>query len=1210
MLHLALKQCLESVPEVEVNRRQVYMSALKGDHAVVVSEPGWVKSPRFIVSLINSLEEVKGDGFAQVLKNLEAQMKPSTLMVDFIVPEVRESINCTHTVSHSVSTPTGDATGMLSHEQERFWKFFKGLGDPVENEMFRPAAAKTLAKADDVKAGTEPEEYLQDAIDELISTERSYNQQLRILVNTYLDEARKCAKSLFSPFSKYEIRTIFLNVEQILELSTTFLSELSVYEEWVDQQNRSDKHQSADSLDMNLGNICQRNLAMMGCYKQCLINNKKATDLNLTASKRPGYEEYQSLCMRLAGTTSTLSDLLSNPFQRMARYPMLFKSIISRCKPESEIVPGLQEAINTASQISHMEKSFVDQTGLMLRHLTDKVEHCPRDLFSSSRTILGYLDGYETNLLTGERGKAICLILLSDKVMVVSRPSGSSLGTSSGSSHLSGELLFPAEFDEKGNAKDSLTRPGHGASGASLSSSHGRKSSIFHHEHWKFRGWTDILNLKMVCVEQTDPEGLFCMTTTHHQIPQQSKSGGAGRIEDQWEGTRGVMPESLDDRDQFITKFNTALAIAKARAAGNSEEWTARLNVAELELVCNVFTESQYREFSKQRGDVALFYTQPATLPNSSSNLNPTMSGGVKGHAQHQQQQSGQIIDLMSFKRLPSYVGLIQATCATPTVAATVASVVVEDSEESCTDGGFRLILKSKANLNGSGSTAAASEEANRFLDMDAFQIHLTDLVANLHWTVFHFDPYQSAQLHFSRLYMDGPDQYLWNTAASFSRTSYIRAKGVGALKSHRDSVYFATSSPTQCRPLFQHQHGGSISTLANPSSANIAGLSSPSSPSGDFELLALEIRHYSSLVAFEILKRYLDSLGCSVVPWVNARLFLDGCGETVCWDDKTIFTRGQELMEKVEASAESRDILRSIVSCYIRNPGCLAIMFGSLLLCQRDREKVEQGCTRGILDKESTADLEGLRPKLAVDDTYKKVVEILANKFDNFWPQASMSTPAESHTFFSQKDLNPTDTTAFSPPMLSPLSPSDTLYSDYITFEDPATISTKSSFAGATKCDRRQSIQLSRDTPLTMVIEEHPQEEVSVSRSHREALVEVSSTTWRPRDLDKRARVRDQSSRKQPKAHNLKLIPKLSDPTDDSGDACCHDRSSLTQKIEDLIQAMTQLEERQTKLEQENEALRALLLGTRVNGTEDQGLGRLDKSLHGYHYSNIEFPS
>jgi len=189
--------------------------------------------------------------------------------------------------------------------------------------------------------------------------------------------------------------------------------------------------------------------------------------------------------------------------------------IISRCRPESEIIPGLQEAINAASQISHMEKSFVDQTGLMLRHLTDKVEHCPRDIFSSNRTILGYLDGFETNLLTGERGKAICLILLSDKVMVVSRPSTSSLGASSGSSHLSGELLFPAEFDEKGNAKDPMVRSGHSTSGTGAGMAHARKSSIFHSQKWKFRGWTDILNLKMVCVEQSKSKSLSYLTKAH-----------------------------------------------------------------------------------------------------------------------------------------------------------------------------------------------------------------------------------------------------------------------------------------------------------------------------------------------------------------------------------------------------------------------------------------------------------------------------------------------------------------------------------------------------------------------------------------------------------------------------------------------------------------------------------------------------------------------
>lgn len=119
---------------------------------------------------------------------------------------------------------------------------------------------------------------------------------------------------------------------------------------------------------------------------------------------------------------------------------------------------------------------------------------------------------------------------------------------------------------------------------------------------------------------------------------------------------------------------------------------------------------------------------------------------------------------------------------------------------------------------------------------------------------------------------MDGPDQYLWNTASAFSRTSYVRAKGAGALKSHRDSIYMMSSSPTQCRPRFQHQHGGSVSMLPSPSSANISGMSSPGSPSGG--LVGRSIYHSSNVApapmspasapsrSFSIRRKRTDSIG------------------------------------------------------------------------------------------------------------------------------------------------------------------------------------------------------------------------------------------------------------------------------------------------------------------------------------------------------------
>jgi hypothetical protein len=75
LLHVALQQCFESIPEAEVNRHQVVRHQSDRDHSVyVLDDPGWLQSPRYIANIVRGLEEVKQEGFSFVLKNLEAQM--------------------------------------------------------------------------------------------------------------------------------------------------------------------------------------------------------------------------------------------------------------------------------------------------------------------------------------------------------------------------------------------------------------------------------------------------------------------------------------------------------------------------------------------------------------------------------------------------------------------------------------------------------------------------------------------------------------------------------------------------------------------------------------------------------------------------------------------------------------------------------------------------------------------------------------------------------------------------------------------------------------------------------------------------------------------------------------------------------------------------------------------------------------------------------
>lgn len=740
LLHVALQLCFGSIPESEVNRHQVVRQQSDADHSVfVLDEPGWLQSPRYISNLVRGLEEIKQEGFAFVLKNLEAQMRPSALAFDIVIPN-QESL--------------GEA------EKEQFWAFFKGLGDHIEAESYLPQASKVALNMPSLEAGTKTEEQRLEALTELIETESSYNKRMQDSVNIYLKEVRSSMTALNPPMSKYEMRVVFSNIEQITAASTQFLKDLREY-------------QSSDRKTLSLGDICRKNLQMMGCYKQYLMRYKRAQETHSALTKKnPAYRALQEKCVQTTGV-QTLSNLLIEPTQRIVKYPLLFKGILSGTAEDSPDVDGLRDAAEIASQIAHMEKAKPEQRAELLFNLRSIIENCPDSLLSQNRNVITYLDGYETNLLTGERGRPITLILFSDKVMIVRRPKG-----------VSGEVLFQLKEDEearkrkekedkerkereKRSRKDGLFSQKDGANesekNGSSSQGSGGVASTFNilRKDWKFMGWADLLKLKIAIVEQTDPEGLFCITTRNHTETK----------EDLWETTRGIMPDVLDKRDAFISKFYETLALCKADAVSNGPEYTSRLHVAELELFCNVFTESQYRDF-RFKGEVALFYT---TAPNPP-------------------------VDITPFTRLPWFVGMIQAT-----------------------DVGFRAVLRSKANLNGVGDTAATGE-TNSILDMDAFQIHVTELVANLQWTAYAFDPYQSAQLHFSRIYMD--TNYLHKTASTFSKATSLRPKG---LKKIRDSSGSSTFAPRPVSAGPQQRYSGSFSPLTSPCDAQ----SMPNSPCG-----------------------------------------------------------------------------------------------------------------------------------------------------------------------------------------------------------------------------------------------------------------------------------------------------------------------------------------------------------------------------------------
>lgn len=177
--------------------------------------------------------------------------------------------------------------------------------------------------------------------------------------------------------------------------------------------------------------------------------------------------------------------------------------ILSGTAEDSPDVDGLRDAAEIASQIAHMEKAKPEQRAELLFNLRSMIDNCPDSLLSQNRNVITHLDGYETNLLRGEKGRSITLILFSDKVMIVRRPKG-----------VSGEVLFQLKEDEelrKRNEKEKerkdrerrSRKDGTNDSEKNGTSSQGSGGFGSTKKDWKFMGWTDLLKLNVAIAEQS-----------------------------------------------------------------------------------------------------------------------------------------------------------------------------------------------------------------------------------------------------------------------------------------------------------------------------------------------------------------------------------------------------------------------------------------------------------------------------------------------------------------------------------------------------------------------------------------------------------------------------------------------------------------------------------------------------------------------------------
>ncbi|CAO3654956.1 unnamed protein product [Mucor hiemalis] len=111
-----------------------------------------------------------------------------------------------------------------------------------------------------------------------------------------------------------------------------------------------------------------------------------------------------------------MSDVLISPVQRMGRYDLMIKNIISALHTSDFDVPNLKEAYSKVGSINDMRYGS-DSSLLNLYYL---IREAPASLIQT-RKLLGYFDASELSLLTGKTHRPVTILVFTDKIMVVKR---------------------------------------------------------------------------------------------------------------------------------------------------------------------------------------------------------------------------------------------------------------------------------------------------------------------------------------------------------------------------------------------------------------------------------------------------------------------------------------------------------------------------------------------------------------------------------------------------------------------------------------------------------------------------------------------------------------------------------------------------------------------------------------------------------------------
>ncbi|KAL5487604.1 hypothetical protein ACEPAI_5712 [Sanghuangporus weigelae] len=331
------------------------------------------------------------------------------------------------------------------------------LGDKIPSAKDYEQTRVAPASSAQIEGQTRPRALtntsaLADLINELVVTERTYVQRLRILKNSYADPLRSYAKSKDTAIlGLYESRTLFGNIDYIVPANEAFLHDLE------QMMSRNGVQTVGGVGDVALRHF--KELQTFECYKGYYTRREEAQEIFKAEMSKKSGTGFAAFVERIKYSTNDvknrvgLRELLMEPVQRIPRYTLLFQSMIKLMGANDPQRAKLMDAKEYASRIALAEADNHTRLAATMNCLATSIEGFPPALISSSRRFIDCLDvvdnlvdaagmspygsmsagaGASTSVNASVSGGSLqcTLFLFDDKLMIVKRSGNDKTGRS------------------------------------------------------------------------------------------------------------------------------------------------------------------------------------------------------------------------------------------------------------------------------------------------------------------------------------------------------------------------------------------------------------------------------------------------------------------------------------------------------------------------------------------------------------------------------------------------------------------------------------------------------------------------------------------------------------------------------------------------------------------------------------------------------------